>query len=126
MDIIGAEEFVVAEGVIDGVIVNPHVGDLGRTSVGGDGIECFAEVLQGFLEFGAIFVVQFDSRWWNGPDFVGEVVGWTIGKEGERGEGENERAENHAGRMKKWEAAGNNFAAEWKPRIHRYGHEWNK
>ena len=93
-DVVGAEKFVVTEGVIDRVVEDPDVGDFRGRSVGGNRFELLAQVLNGFGEVLAIVFVDFDAGRRDGTDFVGEVVGGAVGEDWERGE-EDEGAEVH-------------------------------
>lgn len=88
-DVISAEEFVVTEGIIDGVMEDPDVGEFARRFVGGDGFDFGAKFFDGFGEVLAIFVVNFDSGRRDGADFVGDVVGRSICAEEDNG-GEEE------------------------------------
>ena len=84
-DVVGAEEFIVAKGVIDGVVEDPDVGEFRRRSVGGNRFQLLSKVLNRFREVLPIVGVDFHAGRRDGADFVGKIVGGAVGEKRERG-----------------------------------------
>ena len=125
LPIVGAEEFVEAEGVIDGVVEDPGVGEFGRRLVGGSGFYFGPEFLNGFGQVLAVFVIELDAVRRDRADFIGEVISGAVGEEDGNGGEEKCGLEFHGRRMRKAGGASNDFGGTKGRDGEEYGYEFN-
>ena len=100
-NVVGAvEEFIVSQGVVDGVEENPDIGsEVCGVGIRLEGGEFGAEIFDLFFKLGTIGIRNGEAGRWNRSDFVGDVVSRTIGASDSDGDDEKKHSENHEGRM---------------------------
>lgn len=82
LPIVRAEEFVIAKGVVNGVVEDPDVGEFGRRFVSGSGFYPGAEFFNGFRELRPIFLVELNAGRGDGTNLVGDVISRAVSAKG--------------------------------------------